>query len=232
MLQPITADLDSWFRLGHGHGFEFFATDEEVQNWLLSLLPAAYAPYRLVGADLIKEGRVYVEHPFSCEVAGFLQCRYATVEPRWDFWLLSTVLTPDLPLVPGPGLTKMLSFNGLLSLQHGLQWEDPVHRTRPPAKGESSLGLVDRVYRVDSDEVRQHEAYLRLLNAVKRAIRKSLLYTTVPIGPDDVEGEPVSTPLWTEGARREYEAGIPFFRARPGPPRAELKQPAKHANRE
>jgi hypothetical protein len=232
MLQPITADLDSWFRLGHGHMFQFYATDDEVQNWLLSVLPEAYAPYRLVGTDLIKEGRVYVEHPFSCELAGFLQCRYALAEPRWDFWLLSTVLTPDLPLATGPLLTNMYSFNGLINLQHASMLEDPVHRTRPLAKNECSLGLVDRVYRVDSDEVRQHEAYLRLFNTVKRAIRKSLIYTTIPIWPDDVEGAPESSPLWTEGARREYESGIPYFRARPGPPRAELKQPTKHSSRE
>lgn len=46
-------DVDSWFRLGRGHGFEFYATDHEVQEWLLAILPAECASYRLVGADSI-----------------------------------------------------------------------------------------------------------------------------------------------------------------------------------
>ena len=109
LITPIIEGVDSRFRLGRGHGFEFYATDNEVQEWLLTILPAEYAPYRLVGADSIKEGRIYVEHPFSCKVGEFLQCRQAVGELRTQFWLLSTVLTPVLPLQPGAWLTAMYS---------------------------------------------------------------------------------------------------------------------------
>ncbi len=64
LITPIIEDVDSWFRLGRGHGFEFYATDNEVQEWLLTILPGEYAPYRLVRADSINDGRVYVERPF------------------------------------------------------------------------------------------------------------------------------------------------------------------------
>lgn len=50
--KSITEDVDCWFRLGRGHGFEFHATDHEVQARLLTILPAECAPYRLVGAPL------------------------------------------------------------------------------------------------------------------------------------------------------------------------------------
>jgi len=222
--RPITEDVDSWFRLGRGHGFEFYATDNEVQEWLLTILPAEYAPYRLVGADSIKEGRIYVEHPFSCKVGEFLQCRQAVGELRTQFWLLSTVLTPALPLQPGAWLTAMYSYNGLINIQHGWMQRDPVHRTRPLAKTVSAIGLVDRVYHRDTNEVRRHEAYLHLFNIMKRAIRKSLVYTSLLIGPDDVEQEQVSGPFWTEGARQEYEGGLPFMRARPGPRVSESRE--------
>jgi len=224
---PIIEDVDSWFRLGRGHSFEFYATDNEVQEWLLTILSAEYAPYRLVGEDSIKEGKVYVQHPFSCEVAEFLRCRQAAGELCTQFWLLSTVLTPELPLQPGAWLTAMYSYNGLINLQHGWMQREPVHRTRPLAKTASSIGLVDRVYHRDTNEVRQHEAYLRLFNAMKRAIRKSLVYTTMLIGPDDVEQEQVSGPLWTEGTKQEYEAGASFMRARPGPRLSESREARK-----
>jgi hypothetical protein len=99
-----------------------------------------------------------------------------------------------------------------------------LQSTRPLAKTASAIGLVDRVYHRDSNEVRQHEAYLRLLNMMKRAIRKSLVYTSILIGPDDVEQEQVSGPLWTEGAKQEYEGGVQFMRARPGPPLSESRE--------
>lgn len=176
------------------------------------------------GADSIKEGRIYVENPFSCEVAEFLQRRQAVGELRTQFWLLSTVLTPALPLQPGAWLTAMYSYNGLINLQHGWVQRDPVHRARPLAKTTSAIGVVDRVYHRDSSEVRQHEAYLRLFNIMKRAIRKSLVYATILIGPDDVEQGQVSGPFWTEGAKQEYEGGVPFMRARPGPPLSESRE--------
>lgn len=62
--KSITEDVVSWFRLGRGHEFEFYATDDEVQEWLLTILPAEFAPYRPAGADSIQAGRIYVEHPF------------------------------------------------------------------------------------------------------------------------------------------------------------------------
>ena len=62
-ITPIVEDVDSWFRLGRGHRFEFYATDYEVQAWLLAILPAEYAPYRLVGGGFDKGGQDLCREP-------------------------------------------------------------------------------------------------------------------------------------------------------------------------
>ena len=42
-------DTDDWVRCARGGRLlQFFATDDELQNWFLTVLPETYRPYRLV----------------------------------------------------------------------------------------------------------------------------------------------------------------------------------------
>src|SRR5581483_7187128 len=78
----LTADLDRWIPCAGGRELQFFATDEDVQAWLLNDLPAAYAPYQLVGADIIREGTRDVHAPFQGALSEFLRCRQGPADPR------------------------------------------------------------------------------------------------------------------------------------------------------
>jgi hypothetical protein len=206
-LGSVIKDVDQWQRAGRGRVLQFFATDAEVQEWLIGHLPNQYAPFYLVGSDLVPEGSVYVEQPFQCEVAALLECMSGPVRRRWKFRIWSEVLTPGLELRRGEPIDTICSYNGLVGLQHGLMTRDQ--------KNSSSIGITHRVQNMYTGQLVQHDGYLQIFDALRRAIEKKLCYATIYRGLDGSESESRRVERWTEAAVREWESGV-HFTAKPG----------------
>ena len=43
--QQIIENVNEWDRVGRGHELPFYATDQEIQTWLLDILPLEHRPY-------------------------------------------------------------------------------------------------------------------------------------------------------------------------------------------
>lgn len=213
----ITA-LAQWQRVGRGRSLQFFATDEEVQAWLNHALPEEFAPYVLVGVDKIKQSRFkYVDEPFQCDVSALSACMSGPVGRRSDFWICSKVLTPELLLRRGIWQQRLFSSNGLVDLAHGMMVKvrNPRDPAQPLEQYASAVGIVDKIQNLETGEVRQYEGYLRIYQALRKVIRKELVYSSVVRAADGTEAEDTSVALMTEGAVRAYAEGIPYIN-RPG----------------
>jgi hypothetical protein len=201
-------DPEDWDRLG-GREFQFFATDAEVRDWLVQALPTKYAPYRLLGADVVSDGERYVQQPFRCEIEELPSCIRRSPPLRTNFWLWSEGLTPRLELHRGERVDAVCGLNGLVLLQQG-----GMRRER---RDVSRIAILDKVGHRLTGEIVQHTGYLEVFQALRKRIKKAVCYTTVWLYPNGMEFEDDRLGPWTEGAVREHEAGV-LFVARPGRP--------------
>jgi hypothetical protein len=204
--RTILEDPRQWERVG-GRELQFFATDAEVRGWLTQHLLPQYAPYHLVGSDLVEEGGIYVEDPFQCEADELLPCMYAARSKRYNFRCWSEVLTPWLQLRRGQPIGAICSLSGLVLLQHGL--------ANQGRRDVSRIAIADKARHIPTGEVVQHTGYLEVYQTLRREIKKSLRYACVWLFPNGTEVEDDRLGCWTEGAAREYGVGVPFL-ARPG----------------
>jgi hypothetical protein len=211
-------ELEQWFRTGRGHRFDFFATDEEIQEWLQAALPAVYRPYTLIGVDRIKQTRFrYGAKSFECPVSQFLQCRIAEVGVRRShYWVRSQKLTPKLPLQVDLGIDHVYSFSGLVSLQHGsmIRVGNPRVPAVPLYQAASSISVVPQVQNRQTGEIRDYPEYLKIFESLRRRIRQDLVYTTITRFADGSEREDRLLRM-TQGAKELFDQGHPFIN-RPG----------------
>jgi hypothetical protein len=199
-------DPEHWSRVG-GREFQFFATDEEIRDWLLTALPENFAPYHLVGADVVAEGGRYVREPFRCELEqlpSYIR-RSPPLRDMFDIW--SEVLTPGLELRRGQRIEAVYSLNGLVGVQQGMM--------RRERRDVSRITVVAKVQHLATGKIVEHPGYPEVFESLRRAIKKAVCYTTIWIYPDGRELADDRLAPWTEGAVREYEAGV-LFVARPG----------------
>jgi hypothetical protein len=208
----LVTEIENWRRKGRGRTLQFFATDNEVQHWLNNELPVEYQPYKLVGADKVKTGRSYSEHPFVCDIEQFLDCLYEADTHRFNFWIWSQSLSPELSLESGTSLTGYLAFNGLVLVQHGSMIRPRV--PRDPAisryRAESAIGIVDTIQHRETGETLTHSAYLQIYIKLRKAIKQELVWTSIV---EDSRGHKAETTLqmMTAGAVEAYAAGVPFI---------------------
>ena len=200
------SDPDSWYRVGHGRTFEFYATDHDVERWLANSLPPEYEPYSLVGYDIAGRGRTARRLPFRCPITRFTECRTHT-EMRTQFWIWSTVLTPDLPLIADSPIHSYCSLNGLVMLYHGST--DPDGRRRP-----SLLSVVGRVRNEQTGEERRHDGYLRIFQSLRTAISRDLVYATRRLRSGGLGAETDEIRM-TEDAAKSHGNRV-LFQASPG----------------
>jgi hypothetical protein len=198
---------DEWERVGRGRTLQFFCTDQEIQQWLIDGLPTDYAPYRLVGYDMVKSDRTYRMVPFECEVDSLQECIRQSEGERSEFFIQSQQLTALPPLSPGANIAAVYSYNGLIRLQHGVLNREGLAPSR--------IGIVDRVCHIASGEVVDHKEYLSIYNRLRRRIDKERRYATIIRFRDGQELESDRNVRWTEGAVQAYEAGVQFT-DRPG----------------
>lgn len=207
--QKVIYDVENWYRVGRGQGLEFFATDDEVQEWLLTILPKEYGPYTLVGADIVEvEKKKYIEKGFEFDIGELKKAVYEKEEPRWNYWIRSKVITPELDFSREKRITWVLSYTGLISLHHGLDLKNL-------GRDASSIGIVERVRNKNTGEEIIHEEYLKLSKYLSRHIKKLLCYSSFWKFKNGTEREDFKLQLMTEKAVKAYEAGF-IFKNRPG----------------
>jgi hypothetical protein len=201
---PIIYDVDQWCRVGRGKELQFFATDSEVQEWLLRCLPSANRPYSLVGEDLIPfDKRHYAPKPFRFELSEFPQCVYrSTGDTRFNFWIHSDRLTPGLRLDQRASPGAICSLNGLLLLQHGSCLDG--------RRDASRIAIVDRVQHAITGETRHYYDYLVVFKHLRKIIRRALIYSSMQTFADGHIEEDTSLQLMTDGAVRSHHAGFRF----------------------
>lgn len=82
-MPPIPHDLAPWYRVG-GRTLQFYATDDEIAEWLLEMLPPEFAPYAVLG-EVWREGEWQpFEDPLEDLRASFQRHRSA------NHWIRST----------------------------------------------------------------------------------------------------------------------------------------------
>lgn len=148
-------DVENWYRVGHGRGFSYRASSEEVVSVLRGVLPKEYEPYLLVNVNLVKQGKVYVEKATTHAIEELVQI---ATPKNWDFFILSRAISGDVDpsqaTRPGP----FCSLNGMLNLQH---------------RGASgSLGIVGKVSNELTGEVVEHVEYMKVYNALLRGFKR------------------------------------------------------------
>lgn len=199
----VLEDVSEWNRFGAGKSLQFIATDDEVQEWLLVALPKEYAPYWLVGADLVCSNGLYFEIPFSVVLTEFLASR--SDEPsRSQFFILSRALTPNLPLSPGAQVTRICALNGLVALEHGGR--------RGQGQDTSAILLTDRVRHAHTAKVRDYADGRRIFNSLRRHVQKRLVYSTMHRFADGSLQEDCELIRMTAGAAEAYQRGFQFAR--------------------
>lgn len=178
---------DSWQRYGRGKIVQFFATDEEVCEFLEECLPREFAPYSLLWVRFIEDGNKYRHEYVASDLGDFLELRAQGV---WKFFLRSKVLTPGaFPESTAP-VDWSWSFSGLVNIQQG--------RLRQGRQEWSGLGIVDKAQNKETGEIVSHEGYLKIFNVLKKSLRKRLLYNTVKARPNGTLDESKSIRM-TEG---------------------------------
>jgi hypothetical protein len=209
----IISDVTSWARAGNGLELQFYATDSEVADWLQRFLPTEYAPYFLVGSDLVGSGRKnYAEVPFRFELADFPACAHPTDRERPNFWLLSERITSGLSTATGDRVADTYWCNGLIELQHG--WRLKVKHLRPEISYQQSsrIAILNRIQNLKTGDIRTNEtAYMDIFRLLRRAIKRELVYCTVLNFPDGHKEEDCRTALMTEKAAQAYREGFPFL---------------------
>ena len=208
--EPVYA-VKEWRRLGRGRGLDFYATDDEVQRWLIEGLPAHSAPYTLVTIKTTGYRETYLEQGVEFGIEELKKAMYELDKVRWQYWIRSKMITPELELSPNRRLTWVLSFSGLVELQHGLynknRWVE--------GRDASSIGIVDRVINDATGAMIEHKGYLKIFNALRKRVKKDLCYSSFWKYKDGSELEEFKLRLMTEGAVRAYEEGMKFVN-RPG----------------
>jgi hypothetical protein len=202
-------DVDNWYRVGRGKVLQFFATDDEVQEWLLTMLPSGYGPYTLVGADLVKvDKKRYVEKGFEFDITGFKKAIYEKECPRWQYWIRSKVLTPELDFSRHKMITWILSYSGLVGLDHG-------SFVKGMGRDASSIAIVEKVANKETGEIIKHKEYLKIYKILARQIKNQLCYSSFWKFKNGTEREDFKLQLMTEKAVEAYKSGF-VFKNRPG----------------
>lgn len=217
MRSRLLSERSEWRRLGRGKTLEFFATDDEVRQWLMHL-PAEFRPYKLIGYDLVEVSkRRFVPQQWEFELSDFPGCMQGPREMRWEFGIWSAKLSPK-PATTVDRSAKSPPHN-LVLLQHGgflkLPWLDlKLSQKDVRRRVESSIGIVDRIINDKTGEVVVFKEYLEIFNSLRKEIEKKLCFASIQSFRDGTELETTQY-RWTEAAVRLYESGFPFT-YRPG----------------
>lgn len=190
-----------WVRAGRGHELQFFALDEELDEWLADL-SAAESGLLLAGFDLVEsEPRQFRELLFVCPSVRVTDCLVdPTGRRRNNLWIAAERLTPRTALGAATG-QKDLAVNGLILVQPG--------STRKGLVDASRIAIVEKIENMRTGELHAHVEHMKLFNALARRIRANLVLKTKSRQPNAL----ASTPRMTARAGAAAGAGqVAFIR--------------------
>jgi hypothetical protein len=201
---PQTYDVDEWQRHGRGRELQFFATDDEVRDYLKSL-PPEFGPYDLVGSRLVSKGRAYEPEPYVVSIDDFIDNLGESAVSQ--AWVRPAAILPAISLEK-VAVDAWCSVNGLVLLQHG-GWR------RERKREASRIAVVDRIVNARSGAVVGLVRQAAVFDALKKRIKRDLKFTSVHTFRDGHEEES-SLQLMTAAAADLARRG--YFEARPGGP--------------
>jgi hypothetical protein len=169
-------EFAGWQRVG-GRRLQFYATDDEIAEWLLEMLPPRFGPYSVLAQEWAAGDWRTFEQPIKDIRDFFADHRNA------NFWIRSRVLSPGLVAeeLSAPEDNKRLSFRGLILIQLGRDFDGRLD--------EASIGIVDRIRHETTGRERRRHEYLRIFDRLRRSMRKRLVVETVRTLPDGTTTE-------------------------------------------
>lgn len=167
MEEKIITDLEKWQRLG-GSGYQFFATDDEINYFLQAQLPDEFAPFSLITFDRVNKHGIVSDVPILKDIRAFLDLRERSY---WNIYLRSLKLFPLLDMNKYRFIDDYLLLNGVISLHHGLI-------TRPGGWDRSFMSYSDKIWNIETKEIILHKESKKLFNILKRRLRKMMMYHT------------------------------------------------------
>jgi hypothetical protein len=123
MMRYTSDELAGWYRVG-GHRLNFYATDAEIAEWLLEMLPATFGPYSVIGQEWHDGQWEPFEYPVD-EIVTALEAHRGAVNQ----WIRSDTLSAHVPA----GDDKRHSFGGLTLVQLGRE-RKPRYLRRPDSR--------------------------------------------------------------------------------------------------
>lgn len=191
-----------WERAGQGRAFQFYATDDDVDRHFREL-PPKFGPYGIVGTSLIKGERGYQHQAFTVTPEEwFHSVRHSSQPPLTNYWLWSGV-APSV--IPNHAAEGWCGLNGMILLRHG--------GASGGKREVSCISLLDRVFNPQTGELREHTQQAAVFRALKRAIKRELVFATMHDFKDGRVVEDDQSYLMTPAAA-ELAAG--YFDRLPG----------------
>jgi len=143
-------DLLSWIRVG-GSELQFFATDDEVAEFLIHGVPQEYAPYQLYTFSRVEVARKkFLDYTEAFPPDEFLSKVNARRDQRLDmFFIRSQILTPTFQVERErtANTEGLLSLNGFISLQNGFVHGSGFFQGK---QSESRVSVIKGVHNVDN----------------------------------------------------------------------------------
>ena len=101
----------------------------------------------------------------------------------------------------------MCALNGFVELQHGATLGSKLFFGKRDC---SRIGFVDKIRNTVTNEMRRHDEYFEIFQHLKKAIRRSLVYSTFNTFLDGHIEEDKRVQLMTEKAFQAARAGLQF----------------------
>jgi hypothetical protein len=191
----MAESFEGWYRVG-GSRFDFYATDEEIAEWLVETLPPEFAPYAVIGADWIEEERHWEPFEYALAEISDAFARYRGS----NFWIRSDQLSPRRH-----GDDEAVAFGGLILVQLGFEREDGRVE-------DASIAVADRLRHEVTGEERRQPQYRRIFDRLRRSLRKRAVVRTIRTFPDGSKGP---SSLMTPRAAEAHARGDVTFDAEP-----------------
>lgn len=198
-----SVEAGEWRRAGRGRILTFFATNDEVQAWLLDSLPREFSPDQLISWSIVALGSEFIHKAEILELDEFRDSLERS-DLVHHYFIWSPGITPRL-FMDDRWIDRVCALAGLPLLQHGT----PIQGIQSG----SALVQTDSVKNERTGEVLTHSDYRLVYTALSRRIRKSLVYSTVGRFPDGTEYENSVSELMTRAAAQQSRAGNPFVKA-------------------
>lgn len=192
-----------WHRHTRGRGLEFYATDEEVRQYLEGL-PTEFGAYDLAGVKLVPDApgsRRFHHEPLVVTFPDYFD--RLDEHGTGNFWIRSQRLLPALPL-DSEDFHRWLGINGAPLLQHG--------SCRDGKREVSSIGIVDTIAN-DEGHVVHHQEQRQIFESLRKRIKKDLAYASILVSRDGHEEDSTLQAMTAAAAELAREG---FFDRKPG----------------